>query len=144
MRPVLTLQKKILDRAKALADEQAKEGTSGAAGEGQKQALRQDFENLLNIFFAGVDEQGGVHQSGFDAGHATHVVHNTCSRPLRMGVACVPGPCTVARACPACWNVAMLPRRVTAVVAGACACLTRLPFGTLWMMAAMPRVLLLC
>jgi len=56
------LQKKILDRAKALADEQAKEGGGAAPGagpgDGQKQALRQDFENLLNIFFMG--ERGSV------------------------------------------------------------------------------------
>ncbi|GBF95462.1 zinc metalloprotease chloroplastic-like [Raphidocelis subcapitata] len=45
--------KKILDRAKMLADEQTKEGASGVAADGQKQALRQDFENLLNIFFSG-------------------------------------------------------------------------------------------
>lgn len=55
---VITEQmKKILDRAKALADEQAKEGGGAAPGagpgDGQKQALRQDFENLLNIFFMG-------------------------------------------------------------------------------------------
>jgi hypothetical protein len=64
-------QKKILDRAKALADEQAKEGAAAGtpgAGDGQKQALRQDFENLLNIFFAGAAPLGGVAGGCRDAG----------------------------------------------------------------------------
>ncbi|KIZ03245.1 hypothetical protein MNEG_4714 [Monoraphidium neglectum] len=55
---VITEQmKKILDRAKALADEQAKEGGAAGTNTGApgvpRQVLRQDFENLLDIFFSG-------------------------------------------------------------------------------------------